>query len=185
MEEQYMSKSVSMDSLLSEDNNQVWNQYVHFYHERMATRERLKKHIPDNQSGPGNINNTVLDTAMETLRREMAAVIDNDLALSKQLLVLHETIEDLLTGDDDCESSDACSEINLCDSCTLSQTILVKPNKTSSVSDHQKYSSIDSDDVVIHTPAKQHQRRNDGGHQKQNSNDSGFCFIFQDLEVTI
>ncbi|XP_060070372.1 uncharacterized protein LOC132550342 [Ylistrum balloti] len=187
MEKSYLSRSASMDSLLTEDETELMRQYMHFYNERIITTEQFKKNVMD--SRPRNIKEPVLDTAMDTLRKEMAAMMDKDLELAKQLLILHETIEDLLAEDNNCEtcnSSDTCSEISMCTSCSLSKNTLEDELSVSSdESAHKKYLSVDSEKVDRCTPVKQLKRRSHGGHQKQNSNDSGYCCIFQDLEVTI
>ncbi|OWF38130.1 uncharacterized protein LOC110466637 [Mizuhopecten yessoensis] len=190
MVEQNICRSVSMDSLLIEGDSELMSQFVHFYTERIATRERLRNIMRINLSRPENIKKTFLDTAMDTLRKEMAAMMDYDLSLTKQLLILQDSIEDILAGEDYCDlcnSSDPCTEIHMCSPCTCrSQKVSEKLKNTSSVSDHTKYCSMeDLRDGDMHSSVKSLKQRNRGGHQKQNSNDSGYCCIFQDLEVTI
>ncbi|XP_069126385.1 uncharacterized protein [Argopecten irradians] len=187
MEEQYMRRSVSMDSLMSDSDNELWNLYMCFYLKRIATRDKILNPMPDNQRKSGNINTTVLDTAMVKLRKEMAAVVDNDIALSKQLLVLHETIESLITDDhcDSCGSDSTCQLTKLCDSCSINQSVSGNSNKNVNVSELVKCCTKDLSDADGHSPVQQIKMRNLSGHQKQNSNDSGFCCVFQDLEVTI
>ncbi|XP_046566772.1 leucine rich adaptor protein 1-like [Haliotis rubra] len=71
-----------------------------FYKSRVETAEAMKEKWDKTPStttdanGNGRQKNSI-DKAMETLRAEMASLMDQDLSLMKQLLTLNETIEDL------------------------------------------------------------------------------------------
>lgn len=60
-----------------------------------ATEDFKQKVLQSQQPSDDKRRATKIDNAMETLRREMASLMDQDLSLMKQLLTLNETIEEI------------------------------------------------------------------------------------------
>ncbi|XP_013408078.1 uncharacterized protein LOC106172043 [Lingula anatina] len=68
------------------------------YLDRRKNADIARKRLNLERNTDENYNNrkkTTIDHKMELLRKEMSSLIDQDLALMKQLLTLNETIEDL------------------------------------------------------------------------------------------
>ncbi|KAL4237139.1 hypothetical protein ACF0H5_005519 [Mactra antiquata] len=66
-----------------------------FYQSRKRAAEVVKEKLANSGRTRTTKKKTSIDIAMETLRSEMASLMDQDLSLMKQLLTLNETIEDL------------------------------------------------------------------------------------------
>jgi len=66
-----------------------------FYQARKRAAEAVKEKLANPTRPRCPKKKTSIDTAMETLRTEMASLMDQDLSLMKQLLTLNEAIEDL------------------------------------------------------------------------------------------
>ncbi|XP_062589691.1 uncharacterized protein LOC134251308 [Saccostrea cucullata] len=60
-------------------------------------KEQMKEEEKSKQEKVLQRKRSSIDVAMETLRKEMASLMDQDLCLMKQLLTLNETIEDIKT----------------------------------------------------------------------------------------
>lgn len=72
-----------------------------FYINRVRATESFKEQMKEDEKSkeqkPLQRKRSSIDIAMETLRKEMASLMDQDLCLMKQLLTLNETIEDIKT----------------------------------------------------------------------------------------
>lgn len=77
------------------DSIDLSNACREFYQTRKRAAEVVKEKLANSGRPRTCKKTTSIDVAMETLRTEMASLMDQDLSLMKQLLTLNETIEDL------------------------------------------------------------------------------------------
>lgn len=77
------------------DSIDLSNACREFYHSRKRAAEIVKEKLASSGRQKTAKKKTSIDVAMETLRAEMAGLMDQDLSLMKQLLTLNEAIEDL------------------------------------------------------------------------------------------
>lgn len=77
------------------DSIDLSNACREFYQTRKRAAEEVKEKLANSGRNRSSKKKTSIDVAMETLRNEMASLMDQDLSLMKQLLTLNETIEDL------------------------------------------------------------------------------------------
>ncbi|XP_045160465.2 uncharacterized protein LOC123525467 [Mercenaria mercenaria] len=77
------------------DSIDLSNACREFYQTRKRAAEVVKEKLANSGRPRTCRKTTSIDVAMETLRTEMASLMDQDLSLMKQLLTLNETIEDL------------------------------------------------------------------------------------------
>lgn len=77
------------------DSIDLSNACREFYQTRKRAAEVVKEKLANSGRQRTCKKTTSIDVAMETLRTEMASLMDQDLSLMKQLLTLNETIEEL------------------------------------------------------------------------------------------
>lgn len=77
------------------DSIDLSNACREFYQSRKQAAEVVKEKLASSGRQRATKKKTSIDVAMETLRNEMAGLMDQDLSLMKQLLTLNEAIEDL------------------------------------------------------------------------------------------
>lgn len=87
-----------------------------FYQTRKRAAEEVKEKLANSGRHRSTKKKTSIDVAMETLRTEMASLMDQDLSLMKQLLTLNETIEELKWQKKHSQSSIPTSSCDLSDS---------------------------------------------------------------------
>lgn len=77
------------------DSIDLSNACREFYQTRKMATEAVKEKLSESGRTRTQTKKTSIDIAMETLRNEMASLMDQDLSLMKSLLTLNEAIEDL------------------------------------------------------------------------------------------
>nr|XP_022317690.1 uncharacterized protein LOC111120928 [Crassostrea virginica] len=107
-----------------------------FYINRVRATESFKEQMKEEEKSkherPLQRKRSSIDIAMETLRKEMASLMDQDLCLMKQLLTLNETIEDIKTRRwySDSQNSLKASSVDLgASDASLSETDMYAPDE--------------------------------------------------------
>ncbi|XP_064624448.1 uncharacterized protein LOC135485950 isoform X2 [Lineus longissimus] len=149
-------------TVLTEDN-QMMDDYLanecrEFYLTRRRRAEEVKERLREDQQDRNSVRHSNLDDMMADLRKDMASLMERDLALMEQLLKMNDTIQDLKWQSSPISMSmsmSLCSRESLTDSnCTLASSTVSIPSEDSGLSGYESAPSVDNMKILFDNTCK-------------------------------